>query len=58
MEITWEVGLKESAEEMIKRKQSEKEGKNLTPWENYLNEKKKKRKMKQTKQNKNERFVN
>jgi hypothetical protein len=59
MEITWEVGLKESAEEMIKRKKNEKERKDLTPWENYLNEKKQKKKMKQqAKQNHDDGFVN
>lgn len=47
MEITWEVGLKETAEEMVKRKKSEKERKELTPWENYLNERKQKKKRKQ-----------
>ena len=59
MEITWEVGLKESAEEMVKRKKNEKEQKKLTPWENYLNERKQKKKMRQQlKQNKEERLVN
>lgn len=59
MEITWEVGLKETAEEMVKRKKSEKEQKELTPWENYLNERKQKKKMKQqAKQRKDQdRFV-
>ncbi|XP_028393448.1 ESF1 homolog [Dendronephthya gigantea] len=47
MEITWEVGLKESAEELVKRKKDEKERKELTPWESYKNERKRKRKMKQ-----------
>ena len=55
MEITWDVGLKESAEEMIKRRKNEKKGKELTPWENYLNARKKKKKVKQlTKQNEDE----
>ena len=59
MEITWEVGLKESAEEMVKRKKNEKEQKQLTPWENYLNERKQKKKTRQQlKQNKEERLVN
>lgn len=58
MEITWEVGLKESAEEMVKRKKNEKEQKQLTPWENYLNERKQKKKMRQQlKQNKDKRLV-
>lgn len=59
MEITWEVGLKETAEEMVKRKKSEKEQKELTPWENYLNERKQKKKVKQqAKQRKDQdRFV-
>ena len=56
MEITWDVGLKESAEEMMKRKKNEKERKELTPWENYLNERKRKKKVKQqAKQNEDER---
>ena len=58
MEITWEVGLKESAEEMVKRKKNEKEQKQFTRWENYLNERKQKKKMRQQlKQNKEERLV-
>ncbi len=55
MEVTWEVGLKESAEELIKRKKNEKESKDLTPWENYQNERKQKKKMKQ--QTKDDRSV-
>ena len=55
MEVTWEVGLKESAEELIKRKKNEKESKDLTPWENYRNERKQKKKMKQ--QTKDDRSV-
>jgi hypothetical protein len=44
---------------MIKRKKNEKERKDLTPWENYLNEKKQKKKMKQqAKQNHDDGFVN
>lgn len=46
LEVTWEVGLKESAEELIKRKKDEKERKKLTPWESYLSERKQKKKMK------------
>lgn len=57
MEITWEVGLKESAEELVKRKKDEKERKELTPWESYQNERKRKRKMKQQIKQKDERLV-
>ena len=56
MEITWEMGLKEGAEEIVKRKKNEKEKKELTPWENYLNERKQKKKTKQqAKQSKDQR---
>lgn len=46
MEITWEPGLKESALDLVTKKNTEKEDKNLTPWEKYLNKKKEKRKEK------------
>ncbi|XP_076329221.1 ESF1 homolog isoform X2 [Tachypleus tridentatus] len=38
MQITWEPGLKESAEDLVKSKKKEKE---LTPWEEYLDKRKK-----------------
>ncbi|XP_076971259.1 ESF1 homolog [Tamandua tetradactyla] len=44
MEIKWVPGLKESAEEMVKKKL---EGKNnLTPWEQFLEKKKEKKRLK------------
>ncbi|XP_075060047.1 ESF1 homolog [Mixophyes fleayi] len=47
MEVKWVPGLKESAEQMVKKKL---EGKDqLTPWEKYLQKQKDKRKMKKRK---------
>ena len=46
LEITWEPGLQETTEEMVKNKLKEKEGKNITPWEHYLQKRKQKRKEK------------
>ena len=44
MEIKWVPGLKESAEEMVKNKL---EGKDkLTPWEQFLEKKKEKKRLK------------
>ncbi|XP_013781051.1 ESF1 homolog [Limulus polyphemus] len=40
MQITWEPGLKETAEGLVKKKKKEKE---LTPWEEYLDKRKKKK---------------
>ena len=57
MEVTWEVGLKETTEELVKRKKIRKEGKEMTPWESYLNERKqKKRKKQKMKEKGNARF--
>ncbi|KAM9155475.1 ESF1 homolog [Pangshura tecta] len=44
MEIKWVPGLKETAEEMVKRKLDGKD--KLTPWEQFLENKKEKRKLK------------
>ncbi|EDO33365.1 predicted protein [Nematostella vectensis] len=52
MEITWEPGLKESAEELVTRKLAEKKEKKLTPWEAYLNKKKEKKKERKKQKNK------
>ncbi|XP_032228772.2 ESF1 homolog isoform X2 [Nematostella vectensis] len=54
MEITWEPGLKESAEELVTRKLAEKKKKKLTPWEAYLNKKKEKKKERKKQKNKTE----
>ena len=48
IEITWEPGLQEATEGMVTNKMKEKERKDLTPWETYLQNKKDKRKEKQT----------
>ncbi|CAH1791290.1 unnamed protein product [Owenia fusiformis] len=40
MEITWEPGLKETTEDLVKKKSKENEGQ--TPWEKYLEKKKEK----------------
>ncbi|XP_031562221.1 ESF1 homolog [Actinia tenebrosa] len=50
MEITWEPGLKESALDLVAKKRAEKEEKNLTAWEKYLNNKKEKRKERRKKE--------
>ncbi|XP_013398930.1 ESF1 homolog [Lingula anatina] len=51
MEITWEPGLKETTEDMLKKKEEDKGS--LTPWEQYLKKKKEKKKVKkQEKQSK------
>uniref|UniRef100_A0A8C5WVT7 ESF1 RRM domain-containing protein n=1 Tax=Laticauda laticaudata TaxID=8630 RepID=A0A8C5WVT7_LATLA len=44
MEIKWVPGLKENAEEMVRNKLEGKD--NLTPWQQFLEKKKEKRKMK------------
>ncbi|KAM8919990.1 ESF1 homolog isoform 1-T2 [Lycaon pictus] len=44
MEIKWVPGLKESAEEMVKNKLEGKD--NLTPWEQFLEKKKEKKRLK------------
>lgn len=42
MEITWGgVGIKEKTEEIVKKKEQEK---NLTPWEKYIDKQKQKKK--------------
>ena len=46
LEITWEPGLQETTEELVKNKLKEKEGKNVTPWEHYLQKRKQKKKEK------------
>ena len=48
IEITWEPGLQEATEGMVTNKMKEKERKEMTPWETYLQNKKDKRKEKQT----------
>ncbi|KAJ2949116.1 hypothetical protein O0L34_g6055 [Tuta absoluta] len=48
MEITWGVGIKEKAEELVKKKISE-DDKNLTPFEKILKKKKEKKKQKKLK---------
>lgn len=48
IEITWEPGLQEATEGMVTNKMKEKERKEMTPWETYLQNKKEKRKEKQT----------
>ena len=48
IEITWEPGLQEATEGMVTKKMKEKERKEMTPWETYLQNKKDKRKEKQT----------
>ncbi|XP_046859479.1 ESF1 homolog [Xenia sp. Carnegie-2017] len=47
MEITWDVGLKASAEELVKRIKDETSRKELTPWESYLKTRKNKKRKKQ-----------
>lgn len=44
LEITWEPGLQETTEELVKNKLKQKEGKNITPWEHYLQKRKQKKK--------------
>ncbi|KAK2817589.1 hypothetical protein Q5P01_025780 [Channa striata] len=46
LEITWVPGLKETAEQLVKRKLEGKD--NLTPWEEYLQKKKEKKKQKKS----------
>lgn len=48
IEITWEPGLQEATEGMVTNKMKEKERKEMKPWETYLQNKKDKRKEKQT----------
>ena len=48
IEITWEPGLQEATEGMVTNKIKEKERKEMTPWETFLENKKDKRKEKQT----------
>ncbi|XP_073230335.1 ESF1 homolog [Porites lutea] len=48
IEITWEPGLQEATEGLVTNKMKEKERKEMTPWETYLQNKKDKRKEKQT----------
>ncbi|KAM9792230.1 ESF1 homolog [Neosynchiropus ocellatus] len=47
MEVTWVPGLKETAEQLVKKKLEQKEA--LTPWEEFLQKKKEKRKQKKAK---------
>ncbi|XP_071962533.1 ESF1 homolog [Antedon mediterranea] len=42
MEITWETGLKEETEELVKKKLSSKE-EEMTPWEKYLKKRREKK---------------
>lgn len=46
LEITWEPGLRETTEDLVTSKMKEKERKEMTPWESYLQTKKEKRKEK------------
>ena len=46
MEISWEPALSESAEKIVKNKIEKEQEKNITPWEKYLKDKKKKFKSK------------
>jgi len=46
LEITWEPGLRETTEDLVSSKMKEKERKEMTPWESYLQTKKEKRKEK------------
>ncbi|XP_018540348.1 ESF1 homolog isoform X2 [Lates calcarifer] len=52
MEITWVPGLKETTEQLVKKKLEEKE--KLTPWEEFLQRKKEKKKQKKKSQMKQE----
>ncbi|KAK5926032.1 hypothetical protein CgunFtcFv8_021636 [Champsocephalus gunnari] len=52
MEITWVPGLKESTEQLVKKKLEGKE--TLTPWEGFLEKKKEKKKQKKTKKKEGE----
>ena len=42
MEISWEPALSETAEQIVKNKIEKEQEKNMTPWEKYLKDKKKK----------------
>lgn len=57
LEITWGVGLKQKAEELVKKKSKEEETKKMTPWEERLVKQKEKRRLKksgkETSRNKN-----
>ena len=46
LEITWEPGLRETTEDLVSGKMKEKERREMTPWESYLQTKKEKRKEK------------
>ena len=46
LEITWEPGLRETTEDLVTSKLKEKEKKQMTPWESYLQNKKEKKKEK------------
>lgn len=46
LEITWEPGLRETTEDLVTSKMKEKERKEMTPWESYLQTKKEKKKEK------------
>lgn len=46
LEITWEPGLRETTEDLVTSKMKEKEKKQMTPWESYLQNKKEKKKEK------------
>ena len=48
MEITWEPGLREGVEEMVRRRRREGEGEGETTWEHYLREKNRKTKRTKT----------
>ncbi|XP_059051510.1 ESF1 homolog [Achroia grisella] len=50
MEITWGLGLKDKAEELVKKKTDE-DNKNLTPFEKLLKKRKEKKKQKKLKNN-------
>ncbi|XP_057700571.1 ESF1 homolog [Corythoichthys intestinalis] len=53
MEITWVPGLKETTEQLVKKKLEQKEPQ-LTPWEDFLKKKKEKKKKKNQKKGNNE----
>ncbi len=46
MEISWEPGLSETAEKIVKNKIEKEEEKSMTPWERYKKDRKKKKKEK------------
>lgn len=50
MEITWEPGLQETAEDLVTRKLKEKSERKVTPWEKYQEKKKERRKERRKKE--------